>query len=67
MAILRLTPRNKRQPCPKHSRETRHGDDQAGVARCPLCDKPMALRYGRREVVVVCGCGERPAVRHKAA
>jgi ssDNA-binding Zn-finger/Zn-ribbon topoisomerase 1 len=62
MAILRLPQRSKREPRP-----SRRGDDDAGVARCPKCDRPMALRYGRREVVFVCGCGERPVLRHKAA
>lgn len=68
MAILRLPPRNKRHPSPARPRPARDkGDSGDGVARCPKCDRPMALRYGRREVVFVCGCGERPALRHRAA
>jgi ssDNA-binding Zn-finger/Zn-ribbon topoisomerase 1 len=61
MAILPLPPRKRREPRPSSR------DSDAGVARCPLCDRPLALRYGRREVVFVCGCGQRPALRHKAA
>jgi hypothetical protein len=66
MAILPLPPRKRRELRPS-SREPSSRDSDAGVARCPRCDRPLALRYGRREVVFVCGCGQRPALRHKAA
>ena len=29
-------------------------------ARCPRCDAPMRLRYGRNGVVFVCGCAAIP-------
>ena len=37
-----------------HHRES--ASNALAEARCPRCDAPMRLRYGRNGVVFVCGC-----------
>jgi ssDNA-binding Zn-finger/Zn-ribbon topoisomerase 1 len=58
MSILPMFPRREPQ-VERAPRSKRGGMDELGVARCPKCNMPMALRYTRRGPAFVCQCADK--------